>query len=119
MLTKESGRTQRGWVTAEMAFAALGLGLAIVLCIGGLSIGLAQIRCNDAAGEIARQAARDDLTAVREIKERLPGTATVNMWREGNRVVVHVSILMRPWGTYLPSFTVQSKASVAAEGTGR
>ena len=110
---------QRGWVTAEMAFAALGLGLAIVLCVGGLSVGLAKIRCNDAAAQIARQAARDDLKAVNEIKERLPVTATVAMWREGNWVVVQVSIMIRPWGRYLPSITLKSKASVAAEGVGR
>lgn len=109
---------QRGWVSVEMAFAALGVGLAAVFLVGVFGVGLAQIRCGDAAAEIARQAARDDLGAVQQIESRLPGDSTVQIGREGDDVVASVSIQLRPWGRWLPSFQVRSTASVAYEGAG-
>lgn len=109
---------QRGWVTVEMAFAALGLGLVISLCAGGLGLGLAQIQCHDAASEIARQAARDDLAAVKEVSERLPDSSHVDIRRDGGNVVVTVTISVRPWGSWLPAIQVRSEASVAREGSG-
>ena len=122
---KEPGRpsfhllkSSRGWVTVEMAFAALGLGLAIVLCAGGLGLGLAQIRVSDAAAEIARQAARDDLDAIREVSDRLPEDASIDLQREGNRILVTVSYETRPWGDWLPCVRVSSQASIASERRG-
>ena len=110
--------SQRGWVSVEMAFASLGIGLAAVFLVGVLGVGLAQIRCGDAATEIARQAARDDLGAVQQIKERLPVTSTVHMDRNGDDVVATVSMDLNPWGPWFPSFQVHSTASVGYEGAG-
>ena len=109
---------QQGWVSVEMAFAALGIGLAAVFLVGVIGVGLTQIRCHDAAAEIARQAARDDLGAVQEIKERLPETSTIDIDRKGDDVVASVSIQVRAWGPWLPSFQVHSTASIGYEGAG-
>ena len=109
---------QRGMVTVEIAFAALGLGLALVFCVGVIGLGLGQLRCSDAAGEIARQAARDDLEAIHEIIQRLPESASVDIGLDGDHVVVEVSIDLRPWGKWLPCVQVHATASVAHEKGG-
>ena len=105
-----------GWVTVEMAFAALGISLALVFCVGVLQIGLGQIHCNDATAEIARQAARDDLAAVNEVTQRLPDSSSVTIDLEEDRVVVSVSIRLHPWGTWLPSIDVRSTSTAIREG---
>jgi len=112
------GYAQRGWVSVEMAFAAMGIGVAVVFLIGVVSVGLTQIRCSDAAAEIARQAARADLVAVQEIEDRLPENSTIQITRSGDDVVVSVSVQLTPWGRWLPPFEVHATASVAYEGTG-
>ncbi|MCL1923284.1 MAG: hypothetical protein FWG15_05450 [Propionibacteriaceae bacterium] len=112
-------QNQRGWVTAEMAFAALGLGLAVVFGAGLVSAGLSQIHAQDAAGQIARQAARGDLGGVREVTQRLPDTAQVSIDSHGTQVVVAVSWEVQPWGTWLPGLVVHSEASVTSEGGNR
>ncbi|MCL2470693.1 MAG: hypothetical protein FWF25_02985 [Propionibacteriaceae bacterium] len=105
----------QGMVTVEMAFAALGLGLALAIGTGFLGVVLGQVQCGDAAAQIARQEARDDVAAVNEITGRLPDSASVHVTHESDRVVVTVTIDLRPWGTYLPTFQVHSTASVVPE----
>ncbi|MCL1906524.1 MAG: hypothetical protein FWG08_01180 [Propionibacteriaceae bacterium] len=117
MTRDHSPKTQRGWVSVEMAFAAVGLGLAIIFGAGLFSAGLTQIRVYEAASQIARQASRDDLAAVRQITSRLPDDAVVAINRVDNRVVVEVSIEVSPWGPALPSLVVHSAVSALAEGT--
>lgn len=109
-------KAQQGMVTVEMAFAAIGIGLAMVVCAGIFSICLAQIRCVDAAAEIARQTARDDHAAVSQIEAGLPSSAQVEIGRQGDQVGVTVSIQVQPWGGRMPTFTVQSSAHVQHEG---
>ncbi|MCL2482221.1 MAG: hypothetical protein FWF43_02155 [Propionibacteriaceae bacterium] len=109
------GGGDRGWVTVEMAFAALGLGVAIAIGVSILGVVLGQMQCSDAASQIARQAARDDVAAVSEITGRLPDSASVQVTHESDRVVVTVSMDFRPWGTFLPAFPVHSTASVVPE----
>jgi len=118
-VSRRKRSAQRGWVSVEMAFAALGIGLAAIFLVGVLGVGLAQVRCSDAATEIARQAARDDLGAVQQIKERLSETSMIQITRSGDDVVVAVSMDLKPWGPWLPSFQVHSTASVGYEGAGR
>jgi len=113
------GSGQRGWVTAEMAFAGLGAGLALVFCAGVFSIALGQIRCSDAAAEIARQAAREDVAMVNQIESGLPESSSVQVNRDGDFVVVSVSMDFSPWGSWLPAYQVHASASVAYEGESR
>jgi len=117
-VSRRKRSSQQGWVSVEMAFAALGIGLAAVFLVGVLGVGLAQIRCSDAAAEIARQTARDDLGAVQQVKERLSGTSSIQISRDGDDVVASVSMDLCPWGPWLPSFRVHSTASVGYEGAG-
>jgi len=98
-----------------MAFAALGIGVAIVVCVGVFGICLAQLRCNDAAAELVRQAARSDLAAVQQIEDRLPSTAEVTLVTQGDTVVASVSQVLRPWGDWLPPVTIQAQASAILE----
>ena len=112
----KSAKREHGWVTVEMAFAVLGVGLVVALCAGGLNLGLIQIRCHDAAHEIARQAAREDLEAVKEVSDRLPDSAIVEISAVDKKVGVSVSIDVSPWGSWLPPIRVHSEAWVSAEG---
>jgi len=105
-------------VTVEMAFAALGLGVAMVFCVGILAVSVGEVRCVDAASQIARQAARDDLGAIAEVEHSLPDSARVDITRDGGQVTVTVSWPMRPWGGWLPAFTVHATAAIADEGGG-
>ncbi|MDR0284900.1 MAG: pilus assembly protein TadE [Propionibacteriaceae bacterium] len=111
-------KRERGFVTVELAFAALGIGLAVVLCAGLVRVSLAQVRCSDAAAEIARQAARDDLDAVRVIKAGLPEAAAVDMARDGDLVVVTVAMDVAPWGSWLPPIRTHARATVVHEAGG-
>ena len=112
---KMTRRTERGWVTVETAFAALGLGVALVLCAGILALGLAQIRCVDGASEIARQAARGDLAAIAEIESRLPQPHEVHIEQEGTQIRVSVWIQMQPWGQWLPPIPLHAQATAVSE----
>ncbi|MDR2930423.1 MAG: hypothetical protein LBV06_05915 [Propionibacteriaceae bacterium] len=102
-------------MTVEMALAALGVGAALVGCIGGFSAGLAQLRCEDAAAEIARQAARDDRVAVDAIAERLPTDAVVKVESRPSQVHVTVVMDMHAWGEWLPAITLTGEADAQME----
>lgn len=117
MVTMGSRRKQAGWVTAEMAFAALGIGAAVVLCAVVLSVCMAQIRCDDAAAAIVRQVARDDLAAAQQIKARLPDAAAVTINQHQGTVVVSVAMELRPVA-WLPPIPVRAEASMAHESGG-
>jgi hypothetical protein len=105
-------------VTAELALGALGL-VAVVFGLTGLfALVIMQIRCVDAAGEIARQAARGDQAAVAQVEARLPATATVTGETAADVVRVHVAVPMSPWGDWLGTITVTADASTRREGAG-
>jgi len=111
-----AGDGQRGWVTVETAFAALGIGALIVVCVGVFAVCLAWLDLGSAAAEIARQAARDDLTAIQRITDTLPEAAVVSVEREGGLVVVTVATEVRPWGDWLPGIGIQARAVATYEG---
>jgi hypothetical protein len=104
-------------VTVELAFSLLGFGAAVVVGAGVFAIGLAQLQCDDAAAAIARQVARDDLGAVQEIRDGLAPSLAVATVEEGREVVVSVSNDVRPWGSWLPAFTVAAQARAVREGS--
>ena len=91
-----------GGVTVEAAFAVAALIAVAVLGIGGL----------DAAREASRLAARgDDRAAVETARRAGPDGATVEVRRDGGRVVARVRVP----APLLPGITVGAEAVAASE----
>ena len=105
-------RDDRGGVTVEAAFAVAALVAVAVLGIGGLAAVSMQVRCIDAAREAARLAARgDDRAAVETARRTGPDGATVEVRRDGGRIVARV----RAPAPLLPGVTVGAEAVAAPE----
>ncbi len=107
---------QCGFVTVEMAFALLGVAVAVVLAAGLIPLGMTQMRCQDVAAEVARQAARGDLNAVQEITEAFP-QGSVDIGSDAGVVVVDVKVEVRPWGAWLPAITVGAQSKAVSESS--
>ncbi|BBX84947.1 TadE family type IV pilus minor pilin [Mycolicibacterium aubagnense] len=102
----------RGGVTVEAAFAVAALIAVTILGIGGLAAVSIQVRCIDAAREAARLAARgDDRAAIETARRAGPDGATVEVRRDGGRVVARV----RAPSPLLPGITVGAEAVAAPE----
>ncbi|MHA7666437.1 TadE family type IV pilus minor pilin [Mycolicibacterium sp. HS_4_1] len=102
----------RGGVTAEAAFAVAALIAVAVLGVGGLAAVSMQVRCLDAAREAARLAARgDDRAAIETARRAGPDGATVEVRRDGGRVVARVRVP----APLLPGITVGAEAVAAPE----
>lgn len=90
-----SGRVRRdaGMVTAELAVAIPVVVLVLAFCAAGLSAGIDQIRCVDAARAAARSAARGDAAAesYRLALRAAPPGAGVEIHRDGSEVRVVVT----------------------------
>lgn len=104
-----------GMVTAELAIGSLltvvvGFVLVWMVTVAGL-----QVRCHDAAAEIARQAARGDASAVAAATEDAPEGAVVTTRREGRKVEVVVEVEAGRWVGWLPSVPLRAVAVVLAE----
>ena len=105
-------RDDRGGVTVEAAFAVAALVVVTVLGVGGLAAVSAQVRCIDAAREAARLAARgDDGAAVDTARLTGPDGASVEVRRDGGRVVARVRVP----APLLPGVTVGAEAVAAPE----
>ena len=90
-------RTERGMVTAEIAISSLVLVAVAAGMVGIFGMILTQIRCTDAASEIARQSARGDQAAADRVSRQLPPGATVATSRPTAGVVkVTVTVAVRP-----------------------
>lgn len=112
---------QRGAVTAEIAAALPALALVVLAAVWTISLGLAQLRCADAAREAARAAARGEQTAtVREVAQAVaPGSATIRITEGNGLVFVECAVPMRPpvpFADRLPAPTVRSSATAVEEG---
>ncbi len=102
----------RGGVTVEAAFAVAALIAVAVLGVGGLAAVSMQVRCLDAAREAARLAARgDDRAAIETARRASPDGATVEVRRDGGRVVARVRVP----APLLPGITVGAEAVAAPE----
>jgi Flp pilus assembly protein TadG len=104
-------------VTAELAIGAFVIAVLVMGLAGLFGAILAQVRCSDAASEIARQAARGDEAAVHQIEEGLPDSAVVNVAESDGVVTAEVVVSLTPWGEWLPSITVGGEASVRTEAS--
>jgi hypothetical protein len=105
-------------VTAELALGLLGLALAVYLLGGLFSTVMTQIRCVDAASELARQGARDDQAAVERVSQRLPAGAVVTLSQRGDLVLARVEIGLTPWGSWFDPIRLAAEAETVREGGG-
>lgn len=84
-------RRDDGGVTVEAAISLAAIVSVLVLCIGAMVCVLDQLRCQDAAREAARLAARgDDARAVEVAARVAPPGARIEVRTEGDLVVVTV-----------------------------
>ncbi|MGH8825882.1 MAG: TadE family type IV pilus minor pilin [Jiangellaceae bacterium] len=110
----------RGAVTAEIATALPALVVVVIGAVWVVSVGLAQLRCADAAREAARAAARgDDPAVVSSVAEAAaPDGAVVRVRVEGELVTVEVVAripLPLPFGDRVPAPTVRASAAAVTE----
>lgn len=115
------GDPERGVVTAEIATALPALVVVVIGAVWVVAVGLAQLRCADAAREAARAAARGDAPAVVSsvADAAAPDGATVRVHVEDELVTVEVSTpvpVPLPFGDRVPAPTVRASAAAVTEG---
>jgi Flp pilus assembly protein TadG len=113
-------RRERGSVTAEAAMvlpAMLLVTLALATAIVALNL---MLRCQDAAREAARAAARSESAdRVHEIGRRsAPAGSSVAVDTAGAQIVVTVTAHVPVLGGLLPAVTVTGRAVAEAEPSG-
>ena len=106
---------QRGMVTVELAFAAIGAAAGCVLLAWVLTLVGLLVRCQDTAAEVARQEARSDHSAVAKAVADRPQGASVALRQDADQVTVVVELAARPWANWLPSVPLSARASVLRE----
>lgn len=103
-----AGSAEEGAATAELAVALPALVLVLAVALAAVDLGVAGVRCVDAARAAARQLARGEpaATAVDEALRVAPPGSRVTTSISGGRVVVEVTgplpQLLRPLGGLSP-----------------
>ncbi|GEE01428.1 hypothetical protein nbrc107696_18740 [Gordonia spumicola] len=105
---------ERGMVTVEAAFALAAIAVFLLVGIGAVAGVATQIRCTDAAREIARLTAAGDASAESVGRSVAPGGARVSVVTSGETVAVTVSSDV----PLVPLLTVSAKAVAAMEPVG-
>ncbi|OLT18340.1 pilus assembly protein TadE [Serinicoccus sp. CUA-874] len=79
-------------VSAELALTVPAVLLVLAICLTALSLGVDQVRCEDAARVAARAASRGEETAVVEqlARDRAPEGSSVVLGRDAEAVTVEV-----------------------------
>ncbi|WP_050792813.1 TadE family type IV pilus minor pilin [Gordonia neofelifaecis] len=98
-------------VTVEAAYAMAAIAAFLLLGVGAVAGASAQIRCTDAAREVARLTAAGDSTARRVGTAVAPRGAEIEVRGDGDEVVVQVSSGV----PLLPLVTVSATAVAARE----
>lgn len=80
----------RGAVTVEAAFASVGLVALLAVLVSAIGVVVVQVECVDAAGAIARQAARGDATGIAEAERHLPKDGHLTIRTTASTVTVRV-----------------------------
>jgi hypothetical protein len=107
----------RGSATAELAAGLPALMLLLLFALGAVDSVIARMQCVDAARDGALAAARGgDGVAVGG--ERAPRGATVSVSRDGDRIRVVISVIVRPLGPHLPGIGVSGAAVADPEPAG-
>ena len=102
-------------VTAELAVAILAAFSVLVLPCWGIALVVLQLRCVDTAAAVARQEARRDRAAVQVARRQAPAGAQVAVDRRRDRVVVTVTLTVRPLRRGLAAVPLRAEASVVPE----
>jgi Flp pilus assembly protein TadG len=113
-------RAEEGTVTAEVAILLPMLMATIVFGFWVVGVVTANIRCVDAARDVARAVARGESPeAARSIGERAaPSGAVVEITRDGDYINVTVTTSRTPdWPIFkqLPAIPVEAKATIRSE----
>jgi len=95
----------------EAALAVTSLVAVLILCLAGLTAIAMQVRCLDAAREVARLAARGDGATVAGARDIAPAGAAVDVRRDGGYIVARVSAR----SPVLPGIVIVGEAVSAAE----
>lgn len=108
---------EAGMVTVEAAYGIAAIVAVLLIGVGAVTAVLAQVRCIDAAREVARMAAVGELTAVDHGRRVAPSDASISLHSESDAVVAEVSATV----PMLPLLRVRATAVAAREpggGTG-
>lgn len=104
-----------GGVTVEAALAIASLVTVLVLCLGAVLSIAYQVRCQDAAREAARLAARGDGVRAVDVAARVaPPGARIAVQEEGDLIVAVVTVE----GPLLPLVTLTAEAVSVREPMG-
>lgn len=110
-------RRDVGMVTAELAVAIPVVVLVLAFCAAGISAGIDQIRCIDAARAAARSAARGDSASVSHqlaLRAAPPG-AGVEIHRDGGEVRVAVTARAGGLGGLVAGWQLHAEAVAPVE----
>lgn len=98
-------------VTVEAAYAMAAIAAFLIIGVGAVMGVSAQIRCTDAAREVARLTAAGDQSARRAGEQVAPDGASIQIGGDGDRVVVSVSSRV----PLLPLLSVSARAIAVRE----
>lgn len=101
-------------VTAELAVSTLAVLALLTMLCWAIYLVVLQMRCMETAGEVARQAARGDQTAVRRAELDGPPGSRVQV-RTGSETKVVVTLQARPFASWLVAVPLRAEAEVATE----
>ena len=104
---------ESGMVTIEGAYAISAVVIVVILAVGVITAVTTQIRCTDAAREVARLAAAGDDHARAAGEQIVPG-AQITVAARGDRIVVDV----RRGAPMVPGLMLSARAVAAAEPDG-
>ncbi len=113
---RRPGVREAGMVTAELAVGLPAIVLVLALAVGVVQLGLAQIRCQDAAGVAARAAARGDSPARIEQLALTAAPAGAQLGITGDRLI---TVTVTAPGTRLLAWWptgVEATATAVREG---
>ena len=105
---------ETGMVTVEAAYALAALAVFVVLGVGAIGTVAAQLRCTDAAREVARLSAAGDSEAQAVGARVAPKGSRIEVRRQGEQVVAIVSAKV----PLLPLFDVSARSVAAMEPDG-
>lgn len=109
-------RNERGMVTVELAIASLILVAVAAGMIGVFGVVVAQVRCIDAAAEIARQTSRGDQSAVERITRNTPPNSRVTTVRTTTGMVeVTVTAPVKLMPGWVVTVDVSGRATIPLE----